>query len=196
MSSVRGGLFIISAPSGAGKGTVIQTLLELRPELVFSVSATTRAPREGEVDGVSYSFVTHERFKQMISDDEFLEYAEYVGEFYGTPKSPVFANMENGKDVLLDIEVQGAKQVLGKVPEAVTIFIVPPDMDELERRLRGRGTDSEEKLIARMARARQEMLEMDFYDNIVINDVVSRAAGELLAIIKNSHSKAVKVRKE
>ena len=187
MSSVRGGLFIISAPSGAGKGTVIQTLLELRPELVFSVSATTRAPREGEVDGVSYSFVTHERFKQMISDDEFLEYAEYVGEFYGTPKSPVFANMENGKDVLLDIEVQGAKQVLGKVPEAVTIFIVPPDMDELERRLRGRGTDSEEKLIARMARARQEMLEMDFYDNIVINDVVSRAAGELLAIIKNSH---------
>jgi len=189
MSSARGGLFIISAPSGAGKGTVIQSLLELRPELVFSVSATTRAPRDGEVDGVSYSFVTHERFKQMISDDEFLEYAEYVGEFYGTPKSPVFASMESGKDVLLDIEVQGAKQVIGKVPGAVTIFIVPPDMDELERRLRGRGTDSEEKLIARMARARQEMLEIDFYDNIVINDVVSRAAGELLAIIENSQLK-------
>lgn len=187
MSRVKGNLFIISAPSGSGKGTVIQKLLEMKPELVFSVSATTRAPRTGEVDGVSYNFVTRERFDQMIKSDEFLEYAEYVGEFYGTPKGPIYNCIEAGKSILLDIEVQGAKQVISKMPEAVTIFIVPPDMDELERRLRGRGTDSDDKLTARLQRARLELEKRDFYDYIVVNDYVSRAAEEILSIIENSN---------
>jgi len=186
MSTNKGRLYIISAPSGAGKGTVISRLLELMPSLVFSVSATTRAPRPGEIDGVSYSFVTRELFMKMIADEEFLEYAEYVGEFYGTPKKPVYTSMENGKDILLDIEVKGARQVREKVRDAVSVFIVPPDMKELERRLRGRGTDTEEKLIARLERARLEMEEKSLYDHIVVNDDVTRAAEEIITIIKKS----------
>jgi len=187
MNSARGKIILISAPSGAGKGTIIWNLLRLKPSLVFSVSATTRAPREGEVEGVSYSFVTRERFTEMITDDEFLEYAEYVGEFYGTPKKPVYANIEAGKDILLDIEVKGVRQVLNKMPEAITVFIVPPDMRELERRLRGRGTDTEEKLLARLELARREMEERVHYNHVIVNDCVSRAADELLEIINKSH---------
>ena len=184
MINSKGRLIIISAPSGAGKGTIISFLMKLHPELVFSVSATTRKQRRGEEEGKSYNFVTHERFREMISRDEFLEYAEYVGEFYGTPKTPIFECISNGKDVLLDIEVQGARQVKSKMPEATSIFIVPPDMKELERRLRGRGTDSEEKLAARLEWARLEMEEKECYDYIVVNDYVSRAAEEILSIIK------------
>ena len=183
MSRPEGRLFVISAPSGAGKGTIIQYLLQTRPELVFSVSATTRAPRAGEQEGVSYYYVTRERFLEMISNDEFFEYAEYVGEFYGTPKKPILECVGLGKNVLLDIEIQGARQILAKMPEAVTIFIVPPDMEELERRLRGRGTDTEEKLKARLERATLEMREKDFYKHIIVNDTVSRAAEEILSII-------------
>jgi guanylate kinase len=122
----------------------------------------------------------------MISNNEFLEYAEYVGEFYGTPGKPIYEHIENGKLVLLDIEVQGAKQVMAKEAGAITIFIVPPDMEELERRLRGRGTDSEEKLAARLERARQELEEKNQYKHIVVNDDVSRAANEILSIIDRS----------
>jgi guanylate kinase len=183
MSSAKGKIIIISAPSGAGKGTLIKRLLELCPELIFSISATTRLPRAGEKEGVSYYYVSRECFFYMITHDEFLEYAEYVGEYYGTPKKPVYDCLESGKNVLLDIEVQGASQVKAKAPEAVTIFVIPPDMRELERRLRGRGTDSEDKLAARLERARIEMSEKDKYDYIVVNDYVSRAAGEILSII-------------
>ena len=183
MSKNKGKLVIISAPSGTGKGTVIKSLLELCPEFVFSVSATTRRPREGEADGVEYNFLTHERFREMISNDEFLEYAQYVGEFYGTPADPVKEFIDSGKIVILDIEVQGAKQVMTKVPEAITIFIVPPDMEELEKRLRGRGTDSEEKLAARLERASQELKEKCHYKYTVVNDEVSRAAEEIFNII-------------
>jgi len=183
MSDKKGKLVIISAPSGTGKGTVIGKLLELRPEFVFSVSATTRKPRPGESDGVEYHFLTHERFKEMISKDEFLEYAKYVGEFYGTPSGPVRECMDNGLTVILDIEVQGAKQVMAKMPDAVTIFIVPPDMEELETRLRGRGTDTGEKLTARLEQARRELEEKDNYSFIVVNDTVSRAAHEILSLI-------------
>jgi len=184
-SKGKGRLIIISAPSGAGKGTVIGRLMELRPDLVFSVSATTRAPRAGEQDGVSYYFVTRERFLEMISLGEFLEYAEYVGEFYGTPKKPIYECVDAGKYVLLDIEVQGARQVKELVPDALTVFIIPPDMEELEKRLRGRGTDSEEKLAARLERARVELEEKSHYDHIVVNDIITRAAEEILLIIES-----------
>jgi len=180
----RGRLIIISAPSGSGKGTVIHRILKLKPDIVFSVSATTRAPRPGEVEGVSYRFVTRERFEEMIENDDFLEYAEYVGEFYGTPKKPIYEGLEAGKDVLLDIEIKGAGQVLEKIPDALTIFILPPDMEELERRLRGRGTDSEEKLSARLERACQELEESNIYKYTVINDRVPRVTGEILSIIE------------
>jgi len=184
MISTKGRLIIISAPSGAGKGTVINNLLELCPNLVFSVSATTRTPRTGEKEGVSYYFINRERFVEMIGNDEFLEYAEYVGEYYGTPKKPIYDNLNEGINVLLDIEVQGAKQVLSKEPEAVTIFIIPPSLQELERRLRGRGTDSEAKLKARLERAYVEMEEKNNYDYIVTNDCISRATEEILSIIE------------
>jgi len=184
MSGKQGRLFILSAPSGAGKGTVIRHLLELYPELSYSVSATTRQPREGERDGVSYYFITHERFRELIDTDAFLEYAHYVGEFYGTPKQPIDDCIHHGKDVLLEIEVQGAKQVMQKAPDAVSIFIVPPSMEELESRLRGRQTESEEKLKARLRRARHELEEKSHYDHVVVNDEVSRAAQEILKIIK------------
>ena len=186
MSNVYGNngeLVVISAPSGTGKGTVINKLLELRPEFLFSVSATTRKPRPGEVDGVEYRFLTKEDFTEMIENKKFLEYAEYVGEFYGTPLEPIEEAIDSGKTIILDIEVQGAKQVMSKIPEAKTVFIVPPDMEELENRLRGRGTDSEEKLAARLKRACQELNEKSNYDHIVINDCVSRAAKEIIKII-------------
>jgi len=185
-SNKRGRLFVISAPSGAGKGTVIKRLLELRPELAYSVSATTRSPRDSEVEGISYHFVSHKQFKEMIGRGEFLEYAEYVGEFYGTPKEPIYENIKNGRDTLLEIEVQGARQVMDAKPEAVTIFIIPPSSEELERRLRSRMTESEEKLAARLKRAIQEIEEKARYDHIVVNDDVIRAADEILKIIENT----------
>jgi len=185
MSDRKGRLFIISAPSGAGKGTVVRRLLEVRPDLVFSVSATTRQPRKGEVEGKAYYFVSREQFLEMIRNEEFLEYAEYVGELYGTPKAPIYAAADSGRDVLLEIEVQGARQVLAVAPNAESIFIVPPDMDELERRLRGRRTEPEDILNSRLERARQEMSETSIYNHIVVNDEVSRAADEILSIIDN-----------
>ena len=182
-SEEMGKLVVISAPSGTGKGTVIGQLLKLKPEFIFSVSATTRAPRLGEDNGVEYLFIDHDEFHKMISNDEFLEYAEYVGNYYGTPVKPVNENLKIGKTVILDIEVQGAKQVMQKRTEAVTIFIVPPSLEELEKRLRGRGTDSEAKVIARLERARQELEEQYSYKHVVINDWYKRAAQEILDII-------------
>ena len=183
MSSAEGRLIVISAPSGAGKGTVIKKLRELNPELVVSVSATTRSPREGEVDGEAYHFVTKSRFLEMIKRGDFLEYAEYVGDFYGTPKEQVRSNIASGKDVLLEIEVQGARQVLSAEPGAISIFIIPPDMEELERRLRGRGTDFGDKIAARLEIANAEIGMKNQYAHVVVNDDVKRAAEEILSII-------------
>ena len=183
MGSGKGSLLIISAPSGAGKDTLIKRILEIRPEIVLSVSATTREPRKGETDGVSYYFVTHERFQDMIERGEFLEHAEYVGEHYGTPSKPIFEHIRNGKKVLLEIEVQGAKQIMALEPDAVSIFIAPPNMEELERRLRRRGTDSEKKLMERIDRALLELEEIVHYKHVVVNDDINQATKELLSII-------------
>ena len=182
-NSNNGALYVISAPSGAGKGTVISRMLENQSELHLSVSVTTRAPRKGEIDGETYFFVTNEKFQHMIEAGEFLEYAEFVSEYYGTPKKPIYEALGRGMTVLLEIEVLGARQIMAKDPEAVTIFIIPPSMDELERRLRGRGTDSEANLIKRLERARFELEEQGDYDYVVVNDNADRAAAEILAII-------------
>jgi guanylate kinase len=179
----RGRLFIISAPSGTGKSTVIKRLMEIRSDLYFSVSATTRPARPGETDGVQYYFLPRRDFEERIRAHDFLEYAEYIGDFYGTPKKPVLDHLSGGKDIILDIDVQGCRQVKNAMPEAVTIFLIPPSMEELERRLRNRGTDSEEKMLKRLARARTELEEKDGYDHTIVNDDVDRAANEILEIM-------------
>ena len=185
----KGKTFIISGPSGVGKSTVLSALLEKRPNLYFSVSATTRDPRPGELDGIHYHFMDAESFRKWIAMDQFLEYAEYVGNFYGTPKRFVDEAMEQGKDVILDIEVQGAIQVTSKRPETVRIFIAPPSWKELERRLTARGTDSPEKVQKRLLRAQVELEMARDYDYFVVNDTVENAVNELRAIMCAEHCK-------
>ena len=185
----KGKTFIISGPSGVGKSTVLHELFRGRDDLYFSISATTRAPRDGEVDGVHYHFIDVKRFQELIEEDALLEYAEYVGNFYGTPKKFVDKAMNEGKDVVLDIEVQGAIQVCTKRPETVRIFIAPPSWEELERRLVSRGTDSEEKIQKRLVRAKAELRTADVYDYFVINDTVERAVREVNAIMLAEHCK-------
>ena len=185
----KGRAFIVSGPSGVGKSTVLHALLEKRQNTVFSVSATTRAARPGETDGVDYFFVDVDTFQDWIHQDEFLEYAEFVGNFYGTPKKYVQEAMEQGKDVILDIEVQGAGQVVHKMPEVVRIFIAPPSWEELERRLTERGTDSSDKIRKRLLRAKVEFQTAHAYDYFVINDTVENAVAELEAIMTAEHCK-------
>lgn len=183
----RGKTFIVSGPSGVGKSTVLRALFQGRDDLYFSVSATTRAPREGEVDGKDYHFISADRFRSMIEEDAFLEYAEYVSNFYGTPKKFVDEAMDAGKDVILDIEIQGAAQVNAKRPETVRIFIAPPSWEELERRLSARGTDTPEKIQKRLLRAKVELDSASGYDYFVINDTVEQAVEELRAILLAEH---------
>ncbi len=183
----KGKAFIISGPSGVGKSTVLKALFEGRDDLYFSVSATTRDPRPGEVNGQHYHFISPEQFMQWINEDAFLEYAQYVGNFYGTPMRYVDEAMEAGKDVILDIEVQGAMQVIAKRPDTIRIFIAPPDWDELERRLTMRGTDTPEKIQQRLLRAKVEMKTAMDYDYFVINSTVENAVTELRAIILAEH---------
>lgn len=190
MRSNKGKLIVISGPSGAGKSTVAFKAMEGRDDLCFSTSVTTRQPRPGEVDGREYFFIQEQEFIRMIDNNELLEHAQYVSNFYGTPRKYVEEMLESGKNVLLDIEVQGARQVREKMPEAVMIFFVPPSLEELERRLVGRGTDSPEVIRSRLERARQEYKEADFYDYIIVNDDVDRAAAELSAIILAEHCRA------
>ena len=185
----KGKTFIISGPSGVGKSTVLSALLEKRPNVYFSVSATTRDPRPGELDGIHYHFMDVDSFRKWIAMDQFLEYAEYVGNFYGTPKRFVDEAMDQGKDVILGIEVQGAIQVTSKRPDTVRIFIAPPSWAELERRLTERGTDSKDKIQKRLLRAKVEFQTAHTYEYFVINDTVENAVKELDAIMTAEHCK-------
>ena len=178
----KGKLVVISGASGVGKGTVLGIMMRKHPELRFSVSATTRDPRPNEVDGVHYYFVTKERFEEMIAAGEFLEYDAHAANYYGTPRAQAEEKMANGS-VLLDIEPNGAKQVKLSAPEAVLVFIMPPSLEELERRLRGRGDTSEEQIAMRMERAHWEMEQSAWYDHVVTNDDAERCADEILKII-------------
>ena len=179
----RGALIIVSAPSGCGKSTLLHRLMEKREKLRFSVSATTRSPREGEVDGKDYFFVDHPTFERMIAEDAFLEHAEYVGNHYGTPRAAVEELLDAGYDVYLDIDVQGAMQIKRIRPETLTIFVTPPSLPELENRLRSRGTDSDEVIRSRLETAERELILKDHYDYVVVNDEVDRAAGEISDLI-------------
>ena len=177
----QGKIFILSGPSGSGKGTVLKSAMKNHPDMFLSVSATTRSPRTGEVDGVHYHFISDDAFLQMVERDELLEHAGYAGNFYGTPRIPV--------DEALEIDVQGAQQIYAKRPDAVRIFLAPPSWSELERRLVNRGTDSADKIRQRLTRARDEMALAVDYDYFIINDDVERAAAELNDIFRVEHFK-------
>ncbi len=181
----KGLLIVLSGPSGVGKGTILKEFMD-DPELklAFSVSMTTREKRPGEVEGVNYFYVTKGRFEQAKQNGELLECAEFVGNCYGTPLFEVERLRNEGKNVLLEIEVQGAKQVVEKVPDALTIFIVPPSMEELEKRIRGRGTESEEVIASRLNKAKGELQLANQYQYVVCNDDIQKSANQIKTIIK------------
>ena len=185
----HGVLAVISGFSGAGKGTLMKALLEKYDNYALSISATTRNPREGEADGREYFFVTEDRFKEMIGQDALIEYAQYVNHYYGTPKEYVLNQMEQGKDVLLEIEIQGALKVKERFPEAILIFVMPPSAEELKRRLVGRGTESMDVIHARLRRAVEEAEGMDSYDYILINDDIASCTERLHQMIIVQHSR-------
>lgn len=179
----RGTLFIISAPSGTGKGTIVSEILKSDPNIYFSVSATTRAPREGEKDGVNYFFITREEFLGLIETGGMLEHTEFCGNLYGTPKKAVYDKLDSGRDVLLEIETVGAMNVKAACPEAVSIFILPPSLYELRRRLEKRGTDSEEVISRRIAEARAEIEKSRLYDFVVMNDDLESAINDVKSVM-------------
>lgn len=183
----KGVLVVISGFSGAGKGTVTRELLKKYQNYALSVSVTTRDPRPGEIDGKHYFFRTKEEFQELIQKDELVEYAEYVENYYGTPRAYVEEQLEKGKDVILEIEIQGAMKVKEKNPEALFIFVTPPSMEELKRRLIGRGTESMEVINSRLLKAREEAQWMEHYDYLAINDTVEECVECMHQIIQSEH---------
>jgi len=179
----KGALIVVSGPSGAGKSTVIHKVMAMRSDTRFSVSVTTRPPRPGETDKRDYYFISREKFDKMVANGELLEHAEYVENFYGTPAVPVDQALDAGYNFILDIEVQGAAKVLRKRSDAISVFLCPPNLAEMEKRLRGRGTDSEEKILERLETARNEYKKAVNYFYVVVNDDADVAARELDAII-------------
>ena len=187
----KGVLFVYSGPSGVGKGTLSQKLFaEFGEELAFSVSATTRPPRAGEIDGKHYFFVTRQEFERRIENNDFLEYAQFSGNCYGTPRSYVTRLLEQGKNVLLEIEVQGAMQVMARMPECVSIFILPPSFEELEHRLRERHTETEEKVLARLATAKREIPCAPEYDYQIVNNDLDAAYDRLRSVYMQAAHRA------
>lgn len=184
-----GKLFVFSGPSGAGKGTICKKLLEENKELALSISMTTRAPREGEVEGVSYYFTDKEAFKKRIEAGELLEHAEVYGNYYGTPKGPVIEKLEKGIDVILEIDMQGALKVKENYPDGVFVFILPPSMSELRKRLTGRGTETEEAIELRLGETLKELSYIEKYDYCVVNGELDEAVARVKSIVVAEHSK-------
>lgn len=182
--SPSGRLFVVSGPSGAGKGTVVRWALERRPDIVLSVSCTTRPARSGERNGIEYRFVTEPEFLGMRDRGEFLESAEVYGNYYGTPRAPIEAAIMAGREVIAELDIQGAQAVKRNKPDAVLVFIEPPSIDHLSERLRGRGTEDHDSLVRRLEAAYDEMKTRQIYDHIVVNDDVERAGRELLRILE------------
>ncbi len=181
-------IYVVSGPSGSGKGTILGQAVPKLGNVYVSVSMTTRKPREGEVDGVSYHFVSRDEFLKNVRENGMLEYAEYCGEYYGTPKAPVIRAVEEGKDVVLEIDTAGMKQVRDKLPHCVTVFIAPPSLEELEKRLRGRDPN-EKKIDQRLAKARQEMTLAPDYDHTVVNDGLEAAVDNFCRIVSSGREK-------
>lgn len=196
MIKEKGILFILSGPSGVGKGTVRKKLFEEETDLQYSISMTTRDRRPGEVDGVDYFYKTKEEFEQLIKDGQLLEYAQYVNNYYGTPRNYVEETLDKGQDVFLEIEVQGALQVKENFPEGVFIFLFPPSLDELKNRIVSRGTESQELVLNRLKEARNEIEMMDAYDYVVVNDEVQHAVDKVKTIIKSEHLKRERIAKQ
>ena len=185
----KGGVFIISGPSGSGKDTLIVRLLEKLPELRFSISSITRGMREGEKQGEKYNFITREKFEDMINNGELLEYNTYVGNYYGTPKAPVVKAIEDGCDMIIEVDVNGAAQIREKLADAVSIFIMPPSYEELKARLSGRGTETEELIDRRMNSALGEIRRASEYDYIVVNDDIDTAVNDIMSVILSQRLK-------
>lgn len=185
----KGLLLVVSGPSGAGKGTICKAFLEKNKNVKLSISATTRSPREGEVEGVNYFFVTKEEFKGMIDNGELLEHAQIYDNFYGTPKAAILENLEQGYDVLLEIEMQGARQIKEVYPEGVFIFILPPSLDELKSRIVGRGTETEEQINKRFGSAFEEICQIENYDYFIVNKDIDQSAKELSDMISAEKNK-------
>ena len=183
MLNNRGVLMVLSGPSGVGKGTIVNKVLESNSNIKLSVSATTRKKRAGEIDGVNYYFYSKEEFLKLCEKGEMLEYAQYCGNFYGTPKKPIECWLESGKDVLLEIEVEGAREIRKKCKGCVLVFLLPPSLEVLYNRLKDRGTESESCVRQRLAKAREELMCASFYDYLVVNNEIEKSTSDILSIL-------------
>lgn len=192
----KGLLVVVSGPSGAGKGTICKNFMELNKEMLLSISSTTRNPRENEIDGVNYNFITKQDFEDLIGTDSLLEYVHVFGNYYGTPKKWVLECIEKGKDVLLEIEIVGAMKVKEKYPDAILVFVLPPSLKELKNRIITRGTETIEQIENRMARAMQEIKTIEKYDYFIFNDNLTRAVDDLEAIISAEKNKVKRYSQE